>query len=143
MRRIASFTPTGCLLNALRRDLEKGYDKNEAGYRTTREVQEFVQQPIAKVRRELTKLSHAGIVSGFAPTPGDGMGNNILWVINDPLKPGDRVKVERQLGSTHEVQEAEVEAIIKSCVLPVQVRFDDGHQTGYLQQEIREIVHVQ
>lgn len=141
MRQMHQFTPVGCLLNAYRRDLEKGYGKHEAGYRTTREVQEFVGYPLAKVRRELTKLSLDGTVSALKDSE-MGAGNALFWVINEPLKPGNRVKVERQIGGTNEVQEAEVEAIVPSCVLPVQVKFEDGHQTGYLQQEIREIIHA-
>lgn len=132
------FTPTGCLLNALRRDMEKGYGE-ESGWRSTREVQEFVQEPLAKVRRELTKLSLAGLVSGIKDKE-MGEGNALFWSINDPLKPGDRVKVIRPHGHIDRVEEATVEAIEKKCVLPIQVKFDDGHQTGYLHQEIREIV---
>lgn len=137
MRQMHQFTPTGCLLNALRRDLEKGYDKNEAGLRDTREVAEFVNQPLAKVRNQLHKLAEKGVVARYEP----GHGSALLWAVVEPLKPGSRVKVERDLGGTNEVQEAEVEAIITSCVLPVQVKFADGQQTGYLQQEIREIIN--
>jgi hypothetical protein len=133
------FTPTGCLLNAYRRDIEKGYKDHEAGWRSTREVQEFVGEPLEKVRRELTKLSEAGLVS-FLKDPEMGAGNALFWSINEPVKPGDTVKVIRPSGHIDNVEEATVEAVIKSCVLPIQVKFADGHQTGYIPQEIREIV---
>jgi hypothetical protein len=134
------FTPTGCLLNALRRDMEKGYGK-ESGWRSTREVQEFVGEPLAKVRRELTKLSLDGLVSGIKD-PEMGEGNALFWSINEPLKKGNVVKVIRPISAVDQIVEATVEGIFPESVLPIQVRFADGQTTGYLHQEIREIVHV-
>lgn len=149
MKKVPQITPIGCLLNAYRRDLEKGYKDHEAGWRSTREVQEFVGEPLEKVRRELTKLSQAGLVS-FLKDPEMGAGNALFWSINEPLKKGNVVKVIRPINARHEesglverrreIVDATVEGVFPECVLPIQVRFTDGQTTGYLHQEIRDIV---
>ena len=132
------YTVTGCLLNAYRRDREKGYDENSAGWRSTREVADFTSQSITTVRRQLNKLNQSEIISWDKAVDRGGD----LWVINELLKAGDRVKVIRSigLGGRSEIVEAEVTGIYKESVLPIQVKFDDGQTTGYLHQEIREIV---
>jgi hypothetical protein len=141
MKKVPQFTPTGCLMNAIRRDHERNDEGcTTMGMRSTREVAEFCSLKPDRARRELWKLVDVGLVDvydGIGVSGGEGN----LWVLKDLPKPGAKVKVIRPIGARDTEVEATLIDYIPSCILPVQVAFADGERTGYLHQEIREIIH--
>jgi hypothetical protein len=141
MKKVPQFTPTGCLLNAYRRDLEKDSEDNTPGLRSTREVAEFTGMKPDRARRELWKLVDVGLVDVY-DGKGVSFGEGNLWCLKRLPIPGEKVKVIRSIGARDTEVEATLLAIEKSCVLPVQVSFADGERTGYLHQEIREIINA-
>jgi hypothetical protein len=142
MKRVPQYTPTGCLMNAIRRDHEKiGEGCTTMGMRSTREVAEFTGLKPDRVRRELWKLVDVGLVDVYDGKGVSG-GEGNLWVLKDLPIPGTKLKVIRPIGAVDQVVEATLIGYVSSAVLPVQVSFADGERTGYLHQEIREIVNV-
>jgi hypothetical protein len=142
MKRVPQYTPTGCLMNAIRRDHEKiGEGCTTMGMRSTREVAEFTGLKPDRVRRELWKLVDVGLVDVYDGKGVSG-GEGNLWVLKDLPIPGTKLKVIRPIGAVDQVVEATLIGYVPSAVLPVQVSFADGERTGYLHQEIREIVNV-
>jgi DNA-binding transcriptional regulator YhcF (GntR family) len=139
MKKTPQYTPTGCLMNAIRRDLEKNSEDSTAGMRSTREVAEFTGLKPDRARRELWKLVDVGLVNvydGKGVTNGEGN----LWCLKRLPIPGEKVKVIRPISARDTEVEATLLGYVPSSVLPVQVSFADGERTGYLHQEIREIV---
>lgn len=139
MKKPTPFTPTGCLLNAIRRDLEKNSEDTMPGLRSTREVAEFCSMKPDRARRELWKLVDVGLVDVY-DGKGVSNGEGNLWCLKRLPIPGEKLKVIRPIGARDTEVEATFLGIVKSCVLPVQVSFSDGSRTGYLHQEVREIV---
>lgn len=139
MKKPLQFTPTGCLLNAIRRDLEKNSKDNTPGLRSTREVAEFTGMKPDRARRELWKLVDVGLVDVY-DGKGVSNGEGNLWKLKRLPIPGEKVKVIRPIGARDTEVEATLIGVIPSCVLPVQVSFQDGSRTGYLHLEIREII---
>jgi hypothetical protein len=141
MTKVPQYTPTGCLLNAIRRDLEKNSEDSTPGMRSTREVAEFTGLKSDRARRELWKLVDVGLVDVY-DGKGVSFGEGNMWCLKRLPIPGEKVKVMRPIGARDTEVEATLVAYIPTCVLPIQVAFADGEQTGYLHQEIREIINA-
>lgn len=134
-----SFTPTGCLLNAFRRDVENNDRESIAGLRSTREVAEFCSLTVPQARRELDKLVEQGIAEVYDGKGVSG-GEGDLWRLAKLPDYYQKLKVIRSIGGRSIEVEASFLGFQSYSVLPVQVEFEDGSRTGYLHQEIREII---